>query len=129
MKAPILLALAGLWVTTADVAEEVVTLACEGTKDAGYRTRADSTTEPISTDLIINFTTKTVMGFIDLPVAIRAIDKVSITFGDSSRTGAFTISGSIDRVSGDVEAFSSVGSGITHFLLHCEPKQRTLNPQ
>jgi hypothetical protein len=130
MKAPTLLALTVLSISTAQAAEGVLALACEGTVETTYKTQPSDKPEPISMGIIVDFTARTVTGFTgDFPV-VAAVNEVAVTFGGFNRTGAFTISGSIDRVTGNVEVFSSVaGSSTRHFSLHCEPKQRTLNAQ
>ena len=113
MKALMLLALAGLSISTAQAAEGVLTLACHGTVETTYKTP-----EPISMSIIIDFTARTVTGFTgDFPVAITALNEVAVTFGGSSTNGAFTVSGSIDRVTGNVEAFSSLGGKLNYALL------------
>ena len=56
MKAPILLALAGLSISTARAAERAVVLACEGK----VTQPADPKPEPVSIGITINFTAGTV---------------------------------------------------------------------
>jgi hypothetical protein len=89
--------------------------------------------------IIVNFTARTVEGFIPpvipppvggFPVKIAAFNEVTIAFGGSNFLG-WTISGSIDRVTGDVEAYSSFYSqktnttvSSTYYSLKCGPAQR-----
>jgi hypothetical protein len=89
--------------------------------------------------IIVNFTKKTVHGFdnpgmTDFPVNITAVNEVSIAFGGSVSLGSIietNIMGSIDRVTGDVEATSrssntKTGKLVTSmsYSLKCRPAQR-----
>jgi hypothetical protein len=88
--------------------------------------------------VIVNFGSGAVQGFgapglLDVPVKITGVKEVIIAFGGSGRPlgSDWTISGSIDRVTGEVEAtetsadpktgktFSSTG-----YSLKCRPTQR-----
>jgi hypothetical protein len=104
MKAPILLALLGL--ATAQAAEPTgtLTLACEGTLKQVHQ--PDAGPDPMSTNIVINFTDRTVTGFgrTDFPVNISAND-VTVSFLGSSLAG-WRLFGSIDRVSGELQAYS-----------------------
>jgi hypothetical protein len=128
--------------TTVRAADETLTLACQGTV-------TDTTTllygkpEPISVGIIINFTAKTVQGLNFMTRSIQGLvgpkDFVKIT-SISDQTVAFlgsssglSINGSIDRVTGDLEAtYISSGVGewtqstsVTQTLaLKCRPAQR-----
>ena len=122
--------------STAQAAEPTtLTLACQGTTTAGTE---DAKPEPISMGIIVNFTKRTVQGFghpgfIDYPVQITAWNDVTVAFGGSQAFGnqKLSISGSIDRVTGDVEAtdlstdtktHNTVSS--LHYALKCRPAQR-----
>ena len=122
--------------TIAQAAEaETVTLACSGTTVEGYE---GAKPNPTSMSLIVNFTAGTVQGFgypglLDFPVKITGINDVTVSFGGSARfSGAnVEIMGTIDSVSGDVEASSTqtdtkTGStyASTGYSLKCSPKQR-----
>jgi len=112
-----------------------LTLACKGTTVAGYE---GANPDPISMGLIVNFTIGTIQGFgtpglLDVTVKITGINDVTVAFGGSDRVSGsdWSIMGSIDRVTGDVEAtqtstnpttgktFSSTG-----YSLKCRPTQR-----
>jgi hypothetical protein len=66
----------------------------------------------------------------EVPVNITGINEVTVTFGGSRRSGwgDNNLSGTIDRVTGDVEANSTLTDGkhsatIT-YSLKCRPTQR-----
>jgi hypothetical protein len=106
---------------TAHAADTTLTLACQGTV-----TQNDAKSEPISMGVIVNFTARTVQGFV-YPVEITLMDDVSVTFSRSNRYRS--IEGTIDRVTGDLQA-TDVLSGnnkiilTTYYLLKCRPAQR-----
>jgi hypothetical protein len=88
--------------------------------------------------IIVNFTKNTVQGFgipgvSDYPVKIRGMNDARIVFDGShdDGTSAASITGSIDRVTGDVEAtdiLSNTKTGnvksSTSYALKCKPTQR-----
>jgi hypothetical protein len=127
---------------TAQAADETLTLACQGTTTDGWE---DAKPEPISMGIIVNFTQRTVKGFgspglspghiFDYPVKITAWNEVIVVFrGEENLFGGtqrHSIMGSIDRVTGDVEATSTAtnvktGNTIisTNYALKCRPAQR-----
>jgi hypothetical protein len=133
MKAPILSLLAGLSIAPTQAADAVLTLACQGT--ATDTTRTDAKPEPISMGIILNFTARTVKGFTsptdDFPVTINHFNEVTVEFGGHNKTGSWTILGSIDRVTGDLDATSHLRRPTTHdvvsvvnYSLKCRPTQR-----
>jgi hypothetical protein len=89
--------------------------------------------------IIVNFTNRTVQGFgypglSDFPVKITAWNEVTVAFYGSNTLGQAveeSIRGTIDRVTGDLEAtYSSfnlktknIGTS-TSYLLKCRPTQR-----
>jgi hypothetical protein len=105
MKAPMLLALAALSISPTQAAEPTgtLTMACQGTTTA--MTKTDAKPEPISMGIVVNFTAKTVEGFTypgaNLLVKIYDVDETTVMFA-GPRGGAWEISGSIDRVTGEV---------------------------
>jgi hypothetical protein len=115
---------------TAHAADTTLTLACQGTTTD--TAKEDSKPEPFSMGIIVNFTTRIVTGFTfpgaTLPVTITKFDDVHILFGGSSKS--WTISGSIDRVTGDTAATSQMSTAtgeITssiEYALKCRPAQR-----
>jgi hypothetical protein len=134
MNASMLLALAAL--STAQAAEPQptgrLTLACKGTAQAGDAAKP----EPISMGIIIDFAAQTVEGFgadALFPIRIVTIRETVISFAgsaDDHQIGQH-IHGTIDRVTGDVEAFyteSHTGaekrSWLTIYSLKCKPTHR-----
>ena len=95
MKAPMLLALAALSISTARAAEPTgtLTLACQGTVTG---TGTEEKPELISMGVIVNFTTGMVQGF-DVLARVTTVDDVVITF---NRSNSPLIDGTIDRVTG-----------------------------
>jgi hypothetical protein len=125
MKAPILLALVGLSISTAQTAERALVLACEGkvTQPPGPKP------EPVSVGIIINFTAGTVTwaGSSDHPLTITKLNEMTIDFRGSN--GSRTLTGSINRKTGDTDAISTLmGDPKTrrinlknHYSLKCRP--------
>jgi hypothetical protein len=85
--------------------------------------------------IIVNFTNKTVQGFgapgvLDYPVQITASNDVTVAFLGTDDRSRSSIRGSIDRVTGDVEATSTVTDAKTYntlylkYALKCSPTQR-----
>jgi len=125
MKAPLLLVLAGLSISTADAADptETLTLACQGTitnigKEGGKP-------EPISMGIIINFTTQTVHGFFDeFQINLVRTTETTIMFEGASKSGV-GILGNIDRVTGGVGATTTRSkTDMTSYELQCRQAQR-----
>ena len=114
MKAPILLALAGLSISTAQAAERAVLLVCEGkvTQPPGPKS------ESVSVGIIINFTAGTVTwtDATDFPLTITRLNEMTVDFRGSN--GSRTLAGSIDRKTGDTDAIST---------LMGDPKTRRVN--
>jgi hypothetical protein len=111
-----------------------LTLACKGTT---YSPPIDEKPQAISMGLIVNLTTGTVQGFgtpglLDYPVRITAANDVTIVFGGSQAIGNSLsgVLGTIDRVTGDVEATSTLSDSKTShvvsqtYALQCKPTQR-----
>jgi alpha-D-ribose 1-methylphosphonate 5-phosphate C-P lyase len=96
---------------TAQAADTTLTLACQGTTTDKMKEAKDAKPAPISMGIIVNFTKNTVQGFgipgvSDYPVKIRGMNDARIVFDGAhdDGTSAASITGSIDRVTGDVEA-------------------------
>jgi len=124
MKAPMLLALAALSISTAQAAEPTgtLTLACNGTVTG---TGPEDKPEPVSMGVIVSFTNRTVQGF-DVLAQVTAVDNVVITF---NRSNSPFLDGRIDRVTGLLQAGYLVmsGSKVTiaqNYSLKCTPAQR-----
>jgi hypothetical protein len=115
MKAPVLLALAGLSISTARAAERAVVLACEG--------KVTQPPGPISIGIIINFTAGTVTwaDASDFPLTITRLNEKSVDFRGSN--GRRTLIGSINRKTGDTDAISTTRriNLKNHFSLKCRP--------
>jgi len=85
MKAPILLALAGLMVSTVQAAEsEKLMLACKGTSAVkGLNTHS----EQINIGVLVDLQKKKVIGLSNSPVAITNVNETIISFSGSDRAG------------------------------------------
>ena len=102
--------------TTVQAADQTLTLACQGTVTDAVQT--DAKPEPVSMGIIVNFTARTVQGFgspgyKDFPVKITGMNDVTLVFSGSdpktpTQVTDWGSNGSIDRVTGDVEASSTV---------------------
>ena len=108
MKAPLLVALVALSITTLQAAKPTgtVTLACEGTATDKTDLRELAKPEPVSMGLIIDFTTNSVAGFPSFSadrVKIIVVDKTTFGFSGTDGTGG-AVFGTADRATGDVEA-------------------------
>ena len=107
MKATMLLVL----LSTAQAAEPTgtLTLACQGTATDKTHLVEAARPEPISMGLIIDFTTKTVAGFERVfptftgAVKITIVDDLTIGFSGTDGGGG-AVFGTVDRITGDVEA-------------------------
>jgi hypothetical protein len=123
--------------TGAAQAEPVtLTLACKGITTQTML--SDAKPEPISMGIIVNFTARTVQGFgfpgmLDYRVSITAANDVAVAFGGHQEvmSSVSSIEGSIDRVTGDVEATSTLSDPKTNkmitqtaYAIQCRPTQR-----
>jgi hypothetical protein len=131
------IALVVMLVSTAHADDATLTLACQGTTTFGTE---DVKREPISMGIIVDFTNHTVHGFgypgssgrFAFPVKITGMNEVTVAFhGSESRNQVEeSITGSIDRVTGDVEARTQVSDSktgilsILRYALKCRPTQR-----
>jgi hypothetical protein len=109
-----------------------MTLACKGATTS-YQTREP---EPISLGLIIDFTNKTIKGFLFGESEITRVTDVAVYFHKT--TGTTISDGKIDRITGDAEGHSAVYKSIKsadmlkpdntmggyNFALKCTPTQR-----
>jgi hypothetical protein len=123
---------------TVQAADETLTLACQGTATdiSMPRGSTDITIpagkpEPTSMGIIINFTARTVAG-LDFPIKITSSDEAMVFFkgSDDTERTIRRISGSIDRVTGDMKAVSIKMDKNTFisldvaYALKCRPAQR-----
>jgi len=100
---------------TAQAADTVLTLACQGTTTSGVE---NAKPEPVSLGIIVNFTNRTVQGFgnvLDYPIKITVWNDVTVVFEGSSPRSI--TSGSIDRVTGDAEATSILMDATSKILM------------
>jgi hypothetical protein len=129
----------GLSTAAQAVETGTLTLACKGTTVAGSEGGYEGAEpEQLSMGLIFNFTAGTVEGFDlgfsqNIPVKIAGINEVTVAFGGSGRylIGNLSMSGTIDRVTGDVGAEEVVTDAKaekvlsrTFYSLKCRPTQR-----
>jgi len=117
MKAPTLLALAGLSMSTAQAAEPTgnLKLACTGTES--YQGGAGTSSEQqINTSITVDFQKKSVTGLSDSPVSISTVDETTITL--SGRDRGWVMHGGIDRVTGSLYAvFEQVDPNTRQMIL------------
>src|SRR5262249_23140777 len=122
---------------TAQAADTPLTLACQGTTTSSEE---DAKPEPISMGIIVNFTKKTIHGFVDAffgeaPIKITGVTETSVSFGSSDqvleKVMSRNVMGGIDRVTGDVwadfkwsDAKTGKASTSTTYTLKCRPAQR-----
>ena len=121
----------GLSTAAQAVETGTLTLACKGTWVV-----AGQEPEQLSMGLIVNFNAGTVEGIDvgpNIPVKITGINEVTVAFGGSGRylVGNLMMSGTIDRVTGDVGAEEVVTDAKaekvlsrTSYSLKCRPAQR-----
>jgi hypothetical protein len=126
MKAVMLLAL-GLSVAHAAEPTGTLTLACVGTATDVNNKLTVSTSKGI----IVDLAERTVKGFgtpVD-KVGVTGVNEAHISFGANINENGWSINGSIDRVTGDLEAYEYLWgkdkiAGMTTYLLQCKPTQR-----
>jgi hypothetical protein len=123
--------------STAQAADSTLTLACQGTMTS--TTIEDAKPEPVTMGFIVNFTKGTPEGFgtlINYPVKITGWTDVIVTFYGSDKGLSpvieESIRGTLDRVTGDMEATLASFSlktnktlSSTSYALKCRPTQRT----
>jgi hypothetical protein len=122
------------WSFAAQAQPATLTLACKGTATE-YFLQGKTADQPISMDIIVNLTDRTVRGFgfpFDTePLKIGYVNDVEVRFGGEQETSVRSmINGSINRVTGDVDATWSFvdrkGTLEPHmtYELQCKPTQR-----
>jgi hypothetical protein len=114
---------------TAQAAEPTtLTLACTGTTTTRIG-GGPPKEEPFSMGVTVDFTDRTIAaGFKPRFGVFRGkinsiINERTADFSAMDKNGD-GVSGTIDRVTGDLEAISVVGNWTIRYALHCEPKQR-----
>jgi hypothetical protein len=109
-------------------------LACTGTTVDELRPLADSKPEPISRGLIVDLAKRTVQGF-EPPAEVTRMDDVIVEFDGSQKIEDVSkrVSGTIDRITGDVVATETARSirwkesyARTRYALKCKPAQRMM---
>jgi hypothetical protein len=122
--------------STAHAADTTLTLACEGTKTETFYGRSER--RNVSLSIIINFAARTVTGFREeerlVELTIDDISETTISFAGSNSAAmvSYNMNGTIDRVTGTVEAgltsFPEEGHGLktwtSSYALKCKPAQR-----
>ena len=119
---------AGLPVLAQAAEPATLTLTCKGTATI----RADSPKPyPLSMGLIVNFTTRTVVGtarqrpyVFDDQLQITEWNEVTVIFRGFSQFLGKNISGSIDRMTGDVGMLATSKTEAIDYSLKCTPTQR-----
>jgi len=123
---------------TAHAQPATLTLACKGTTTFTADDPDAKKLEPISMGIIVDFSARTVQDFgfpgvLDYPVKITGANKVTVAFLGSleTRYSNYRTQGSINCVTGDVEAISMVYDSKTGnilaqtaYTLQCRPTQR-----
>jgi hypothetical protein len=110
-----------------------LTLACKGTTTE-YRLQGATLEQPVSMGIIVNLADGTVQGFgfpfDSEPLKIGYVNDVEVRFGGERDFAVrSTINGSINRVTGDMDAtwsFEKTGYLEPHmtYALQCKPAQR-----
>ena len=109
----------------ARAADETLTVTCKGTATI----RADSPKPyPLSMGLIVNFTTRTVVGtarqrpyVFDDQLQITEWNEVTVIFSGFSQFLGKNISGSMDRMTGDLGMLATSKTEAIDYSLKCTP--------
>jgi hypothetical protein len=121
---------AGLSMTAQAAEPATLTLACKGTVTD---MTPNAKPEPLSMGLIVNLTARTILGSAGpgsgTPVDILFMDDVTVTFfgSYSDQYRRWRLSGTIDRVTGDLEATNineMEKTSSESWTLKCKPAQR-----
>ena len=113
--------------TAAATEPQTLTLACDGTITAYADARPRPPTS-VSRGVLINFADRTVKGFGNPAdrVKVHSVDETYISFGtEDTKTGETSITGKLDRVTGELSAIMEYSRGLTNmYSLKCKPAQR-----
>jgi hypothetical protein len=120
---------------TAQAQQTTLTLACKGSTTQHLLSGYPDEVQPISMGIIVNLTDRTVQGFgypFDIkPLEVGHVNDVEVRFGGKEEAGGRNIiNGSINRVTGDVQAnwsfIDEKGKLEPHmsYELQCRPTQR-----
>jgi hypothetical protein len=112
-------------------------LACQGTKTytlmADNRPDLKTQPEPISIGIIVNLTARTVTGLDEEPpLTIGSVNETTIAFGrlwsSTTEPRMVTVSGTIDRLTGDMTATHALtlatSTHLRSYAPKCRPTQR-----
>ena len=116
---------------TAQAADATLTLACKGTATIRAAPPLEYKPHPLSMGLIVNFTTRTVDGtarqrpyVFDDQLQIAEWNEVTVIFRGFSQFLGMNISGSMDRMTGDVGMLATSKTEAIDYSLKCTPTQR-----
>jgi len=121
--------IADLTIAAQAAAPETLTLTCKGTAAI----RADFPKPyPLSMDLVVDFTTRTVQGtarqrpyVFDDQLQITEWNEATVIFRGFSQFLGKNVSGSMDRMTGDVGMVATSTTQTIDYSLKCTPAQRT----
>ena len=115
---------------TAQAADATLSLACKGTATIRAAAPLEYKPQPISTGLLINFTSRTVRGterqgpyLFDDQLQITEWNEVTVIFRGFSQFLGKNISGSIDRMTGEVGMLATSKTEAIDYSLKCTPTQ------
>ena len=115
---------------TAQAADAPLSLACKGTATIRAAPPLEYKPHPISTGLLINFTARTVRGterqgpyLFDDQLQITEWNEVTVIFRGFSQFLRMNISGSMDRMTGDVGMVATSKAEVVDYSLKCTPTQ------
>jgi hypothetical protein len=114
----------------AQAADATLSLACKGTATIRAAPPLEYKPQPISTGLLINFTSRTVRGterqgpyLFDDQLQITEWNEVTVIFRGFSQFLRMSISGSMDRMTGDVGMVATSKAEVVDYSLKCMPTQ------
>ena len=116
---------------TAQAVDATLTRACKGTATIRADPPLEYKPHPLSMGLIVNFTSRTVRGaarqgpyLFDDQLQITEWNEVTIIFRGFSQFLGMNISGSMDRMTGDVGMVATSKTEVVDYSLKCTPTQR-----
>ena len=111
---------------TAQAADATLTLACKGTATIRAAPPVEYKPHPLSMDLIVNFTTRTVQGtarggpyLFDDQLQIIEWNDITVVFRGFSQFLGMNIGGSMDRLTGDVGMLATSKTEAIDYSLKC----------
>ena len=116
---------------TAQAADATLSLACKGTATIRAAAPPEYKPHPISTGLLVNFTSRTFRGtarqgpyLFDDQLQITEWNEVTVIFRGFSQFLGMNITGSMDRMTGDVGMLATSKTEAIDYSLKCTPTQR-----